>query len=114
MDTDLYIYVRFQALTAAVMKMTTLWDIAPIFGLVDCLFWGETDVSELRPVRAYYSSPSDCGVNHGMMVSSTRALRQPPVLSGGPVSSDISGASRRMGEGNENLLYLSPWDFYNL
>jgi hypothetical protein len=38
---------------------------------------------------------------------STRALWQPPVLSGGPVSSDISGASRRMGEGNENLVYPS-------
>jgi hypothetical protein len=29
---------------------------------------------------------------------STRALWQPPVVSGGPVSRDISGGSRRMGE----------------
>jgi hypothetical protein len=43
--------------------------------------------------------------------SSTRALWQPPVPSGGPVSRDISRASRRMGEGNENLVYPSPWDF---
>jgi hypothetical protein len=43
--------------------------------------------------------------------SSTRVLWQPPVLSGGPVSRDISGASRRMGERNENLVYLSLWDF---
>jgi hypothetical protein len=41
---------------------------------------------------------------------STRALWQPPVLSGGPVSRDISGESRRMGERNENLFYPSPWD----
>jgi hypothetical protein len=40
----------------------------------------------------------------------TRALWQPPVLYGGPVSRDISGASRRMGEGNEDLDYPSPWD----
>jgi hypothetical protein len=41
----------------------------------------------------------------------TRALWQPPVLSGGPFSRGISGASRRMGEGNENLVCPSPWDF---
>jgi hypothetical protein len=27
--------------------------------LVDWLRWGETDVSELRPLRAYCSSPGD-------------------------------------------------------
>jgi hypothetical protein len=37
--------------------------------LVDWLWWGETDVSELRPLRAYYSSLGDCDVDHGMMVS---------------------------------------------
>jgi hypothetical protein len=31
--------------------------------------------------------------------------------SGDPVSRDISGASRRMDEGNENLVYPSLWDF---
>jgi hypothetical protein len=31
--------------------------------IVDWLWWGETDVSELRPLRAYCSSPGDlrCG-----------------------------------------------------
>jgi hypothetical protein len=43
--------------------------------------------------------------------SSTRALSQSSVLSGGPVSRDIYGASRRLGEGNENLVYSSQWDF---
>jgi hypothetical protein len=43
--------------------------------------------------------------------SFTRALWQPTVLSGGPVSRDISGASTRMGEENENLVYPSLWDF---
>jgi hypothetical protein len=42
---------------------------------------------------------------------STRVLLQPPVLSGGPASRDISGVNRRMDEGNENLVYLSLWDF---
>jgi hypothetical protein len=42
---------------------------------------------------------------------STRAICQPPVLSGDPVSRDMSRASRRMGEGNENLIYSSPWGF---
>jgi hypothetical protein len=86
--------------------------------LVDWLWWGETNVSELRP--------------HGLIVyprltaiwtmvwwyrleltpnSSTRAFWQPPVLSGGPASRDISGASRRMDEANKNLVYPSPRDF---
>jgi hypothetical protein len=43
--------------------------------------------------------------------TSTRVQWQLPVLFGGPVCRDISGASRRMGEGNENLMYPSPWDF---
>jgi hypothetical protein len=42
--------------------------------------------------------------------SSTRVLWQPTVLSGGPVSTDICGASRGTGEGNENLVYRSPRD----
>jgi hypothetical protein len=37
--------------------------------LVDWLWWGETDVSELRRLRTYCSSPGDCDVEHGMMVS---------------------------------------------
>jgi hypothetical protein len=40
-----------------------------------------------------------------------RRLWKPRVLSGGPAIRDISGASGRMGEGNENLVYSSPWDF---
>jgi hypothetical protein len=43
--------------------------------------------------------------------SSTIVLWQSPVLSGGPVSRHISRVSRRMGEGNENLVYPSPTDF---
>jgi hypothetical protein len=42
--------------------------------------------------------------------SSTRVFWQPPVQSAGPVSRYISGASR-MGQGNKNLVYPSPWDF---
>jgi hypothetical protein len=42
---------------------------------------------------------------------STRALWQPPVLSGGPVSRHISGACRTTDEGNGNLVYPSLWDF---
>jgi hypothetical protein len=41
---------------------------------------------------------------------STRAVWQTPVPSGGPVNRDISGASRRMDEGNGKLVYPSPWD----
>jgi hypothetical protein len=56
------------------------------WGLVDWLWWGETDVSELRPLRAYCSSPGDCDVDHGMTHQlgltpnlSTRAIWQPPL-----------------------------------
>jgi hypothetical protein len=53
---------------------------------------------------------------------STRALWQPPVLSGGPVSRDISGSHQyrpvflpskttlERVRGDENLVYPSPWD----
>jgi hypothetical protein len=41
---------------------------------------------------------------------STTALWQPPVLSGGPVIRDIYGASGRVGNGNENLVYSSLRD----
>jgi hypothetical protein len=33
------------------------------------LRWCETDISELRPLLAYCSSPGDCDVDHGMMGS---------------------------------------------
>jgi hypothetical protein len=82
--------------------------------LVDWLWWGETDVSELK-------SNGPIVIAMWAMVwwnrlritpnSSTRALWQPPVMSGGPVSRDISGASRRMDEGHDNLVYPSSWDF---
>jgi hypothetical protein len=39
------------------------------WSVVDWLWWGETDVSELRPLQAYCSSPVDCNVDHGTMVS---------------------------------------------
>jgi hypothetical protein len=35
--------------------------------LADWLWWGETDVSELRPLRAYCSSSGGCDVDHGMV-----------------------------------------------
>jgi hypothetical protein len=37
-------------------------------GIGDWLRWGKTDVSELRPLRAFRSSPGDSDVDHGMMV----------------------------------------------
>jgi hypothetical protein len=37
--------------------------------VVNSLRWGETDVSELQPLQAYCSSPGDCDVDRGMMVS---------------------------------------------
>jgi hypothetical protein len=75
-----------------------------------------------------------CDVDHGMMVLTEantqfvyqsalaapstvwrscqrRHLWQPPVLSGGPAIRDSSGTSGRVGEGNENLVYLFPWNF---
>jgi hypothetical protein len=52
---------------------------------------------------------------------STRALWQPPIPAGRPVSRDISGSHHyypavlpsleRVGEWNENLIYPFPWDF---
>jgi hypothetical protein len=36
--------------------------------LVDWLCWGKTDISELRPLRAYCSSAGDYDGDHGMMV----------------------------------------------
>jgi hypothetical protein len=63
------------------------------------LWWGETDVSEVRHLLAYCSSPGDCDVDNGVIVST------------GPISTDISGASSWMGKGNENLVCPSPWEF---
>jgi hypothetical protein len=78
--------------------------------VVDWLWWGETEVSELRPyepivlprVTAIWTMVwwYRLGLTHN---SSTRALRQPPVLPGGPANRDISGASRRIYEENYNL-----------
>jgi hypothetical protein len=66
----------------------------------------------MQLLRAYCSSLGDSDVDHGMMDRlgltpnfSTRALWQLPVMSDGPASRHISGASKRMGEGNENLVY---------
>jgi hypothetical protein len=42
---------------------------------------------------------------------STRALWQPPLAPGGPVIRGMSEAIGRMDEGNEYLVYTSPWDF---
>jgi hypothetical protein len=48
---------------------TSQTSLTPPFGLVDWLWCGETDVSELRPLQAYCSPPGDCDVDRGMMVS---------------------------------------------
>jgi hypothetical protein len=45
--------------------VTTVTSLSFMF---DWLWWGETDISELRPLRAYCSSPGNCDVDHGMMV----------------------------------------------
>jgi hypothetical protein len=45
---------------------------------------------------------------------STRALWQPPGPSGGPAIRDISGASGEVDDGNESLVYLSPWDLRDI
>jgi hypothetical protein len=102
----------------------------------------------MRPLQAYCSSPGDCNVGHGMMISTEanswlvyqsalaatsivwwscqqRHLWQPPVLSGSPVSRDLSGSHQYClavlsaetslkhmeWAKDENLIYLSPWDF---
>jgi hypothetical protein len=86
--------------------------------LVDRLWWGEDDVSELC-LYGHIVHPRmialwimvwwyRLGLNPN---SSTRALWQPPVVSGGPMNRDISGASRGMDEGIDNLVCSSPWDF---
>jgi hypothetical protein len=86
--------------------------------LVDWLWWSKTDVSELRPIvhpRVIAMWTMVWWYRLGLTPNlSTRALWQPPVLSGGPVSRDISGASRIMDEGNGNLVCPSPWDFERL
>jgi hypothetical protein len=96
---------------------------------------GETGVSELRPLRDY-GSPCDLRCGPWMMILtgansqhvSARAFWEPPVglLSGLCVSRDVSGSHQyrlvychprrlwsdwEVSEGNENLVYPSPWDF---
>jgi hypothetical protein len=52
-----------------------------------------------------------CSPQYWLVSCQQRHLWQPPILSGGPFIPDIFGASRKVGEGNENLVYPSPWDF---
>jgi hypothetical protein len=78
--------------------------------LVDCLWWGETDVLELRPVRAYRSSPDD--LRWGMIIlteASSQLVYQSQQYCPAVLPSETS--LERVGEGNENLVYPSPWDF---
>jgi hypothetical protein len=70
--------------------------------LVDSLWWGETDVSELQPLRASCSSPGDCDVDHGMMVSTganSKLVYQSALAAASSVLflaiRDVSGASGR-------------------
>jgi hypothetical protein len=91
-----------------------------VYDWLDWLWWGEIDVSELRP-HGYIVLPRVIAMwtmvwwyRLGLTPNlSTRALWQPPadLLSGGPVSRDISGVRRRIDEGNENLVSPSPWNF---
>jgi hypothetical protein len=90
---------------------------------VDWLRWGETDITSCglyRPIARPWVTVMWTmvwwywlGLTPNL---STRALWQPLVLSSSPVSRDISGTSRRMGKGNENLVYPScgtSRDLYN-
>jgi hypothetical protein len=85
--------------------------------LADRLWWCGTDISELQPhgptVHLWVVAMWTMVWWYWLGLtpnSSTRVLWQPPVLPGSPVSRDISGVSRRMDKGNENLVYSSPWD----
>jgi hypothetical protein len=52
-----------------------------------------------------------------MMVSTganSYLVYQSALAAGGPVSRDISGASRRRDERNENLVYRFPLDFQEI
>jgi hypothetical protein len=44
---------------------TQVSPLATVLVLVDWLWWGETHVPELLPLRAYCSSLDDCDVDHG-------------------------------------------------
>jgi hypothetical protein len=89
-----------------------------LHALVDWLRWGETDVSELRPLQAYCSSPGDCDVDHGMMVSTgaysqlvyQSALAAPSTArrSCYPKHLWSEWESGRRREGNENLVSSYP------
>jgi hypothetical protein len=93
----------------------TPWDLRPLCRLIHWLWWGETDVSELQPLGAYCSSPGDSmwtmvwwyrlGLTPNL---STRVLWQPPVLSGGPVFRDISGASTGIEERKWEISLFAP------
>jgi hypothetical protein len=62
--------------------------------------------TEAKSQRVYQSAlAAPCSVSRQIH------LWQPPVLPGGFAIRDLSGASERVDEGNENLMYLSPWDF---
>jgi hypothetical protein len=101
--------------------------------LADWLWWGETDVSELRPLRAYCSSLGDlrCGPLMVILTEaitpnlSAKALWQPPLLAGFlSAETSLAAASTvwrschprhlwsewEVGEGNENLVCPSLWD----
>jgi hypothetical protein len=61
---------------------------------------GETDVSELRPLRAFCSFPADCHVNHGWYWLGLSQLGYQSVLAATstlwfPAILDVSGASGR-------------------
>jgi hypothetical protein len=90
------------------LKTASSTDVLFIPGDLWCWPWyDETDWGKLSTCLSQRSgSPST-----GWWSCQQRHLWQPPVLSGGPAIRDISGASGRVGERNENLVYPSPWDF---
>jgi hypothetical protein len=87
--------------------MSLLWRFRDFFfwvatscdRLVHWLWWGETDVSDCGLLRAFVHPRVNFSVEHEWWYwlsltpnLSTRALWQPPVLSGAPVSRNISVA----------------------
>jgi hypothetical protein len=63
LNKELYMQLYMKlTITSAVTKNLALYTMSTLHYhvvLVDCLRWGETDVSELRPLWAFCSSPGD-------------------------------------------------------
>jgi hypothetical protein len=55
--------------TRATLPVPSHYNLLSCLEWVDWSWWIENYVSELRPLRAFCSSPGDCDVDHGKMVS---------------------------------------------